>query len=181
MKTTLFSIVVATALVLARNLCAQDAQKPDAARPTDSQTPPSPEKPKPVREELEAKFKNTLTQATLSGRWCSIEHGQLGPEKKDKYIINSATKMGGDVWLITARIQYGTKDILAPIPVQVKWAGDTPVITVDKIGVPGIGEYSARVLIYEKTYAGTWSGGDHGGLLSGVITNNNEEKPSEAK
>jgi hypothetical protein len=25
-------------------------------------------------------------------------------------------------------------------------------------------------LIYEKTYAGTWTGGDHGGLLNGVIT-----------
>ena len=47
----------------------------------------------------------------------------------------------------------------------------TPVIVVDKVPVPGGGTYSARVLIYEKTYAGTWTGGDHGGLLNGVITN----------
>jgi len=55
--------------------------------------------------------------------------------------------------------------------VHVKWAGDTPVIVLDKVGIPGAASYSARVLIYEKTYAGTWSGGDHGGLLNGVITN----------
>ncbi len=54
---------------------------------------------------------------------------------------------------------------------QVKWAGDTPVITLDNVGMPGGGNsYSARVLIYDKTYAGTWSGGDHVGLLNGVIT-----------
>ena len=95
----------------------------------------------------------------------------LGPEKEDKYTILGVTKLGGDVWLINARIQYGKQDFVAPIPVQVKWAGDTPVIVVDKVPVPGGGTYSARVLIYEKTYAGTWTGGDHGGLLNGVITN----------
>jgi hypothetical protein len=62
-------------------------------------------------------------------------------------------------------------DLVAPIPVQVKWAGDTPVIIVDNIAIPGGGSYSARLLIYEKTYAGTWSGGDHRGLMNGLITN----------
>jgi hypothetical protein len=26
------------------------------------------------------------------------------------------------------------------------------------------------VLIYDNTYAGTWSGGDHAGLMNGIIT-----------
>jgi hypothetical protein len=56
----------------------------------------------------------------------------------------------------------------------VAFAGDTPVIIVDNVGVPGGGTYSARVMIYEKTYAGTWNGGDHGGLLNGVISNEAE-------
>ena len=122
------------------------------------------------QEELEANFKTTLTKATFKGRWCSIKDGLLGPEKEDKYSIRSVTKIGGDMWLISARVQYGKNDFVAPIPVQVKWAGDTPVITLDKVSVGGSGEYSARVLVYQKTYAGTWSGGDHGGLLNGVIT-----------
>jgi len=56
----------------------------------------------------------------------------------------------------------------------VKWAGDTPVITLDNVGIPGGNTYSARVLIYNKTYAGTWSGGEHAGLLNGIITNEKE-------
>jgi len=56
----------------------------------------------------------------------------------------------------------------------VQWAGDTPVIIVDKMTVPGGGTYSARVLIHEHTYAGTWSGGNKVGLLSGMITNEKE-------
>lgn len=172
MKLTLALIAAATSLALAHNIRAQDAKKPDVPeKPKSAPTPSNPDKPKLSEEELEAKFKATLTRATLAGRWCSIKEGQLGSEKEDKYTINSVTKIGGAVWLINARIQYGQKDIVAPIPVQVKWAGDTPVIIVDKVGVPGGGTYSARVMIYEKTYAGTWTGGDHGGLLNGVITN----------
>ena len=147
MKTSLLVISAAIGLAFGEPVLAQDAK------------------------ELEARFKATLTQATLAGRWCSIKDGQLGPEKEDKYTILGVSKLGGDVWLINARIQYGTQDIVAPIPVQVKWAGDTPVIVVDEVPVPGGGTYSARVLIYEKTYAGTWTGGDYGGLLNGVITN----------
>lgn len=134
----------------------------------------SAEKPAPSTEELEAKFKSTMTRATMAGRWCSIKDGALGPEKEDKYTIVGVNKVGADAWLINARIQYGNKDIVAPIPVQVKWAGDTPVIIVDKFPMPGGGTYSARVLIYDHTYAGTWTGGEHAGLLNGVITNARE-------
>ena len=163
MKTTFLLLTAIISIAFGKVALAQDVKKTDAA-----------DKPKASAEELEAKFKATLTKATLAGRWCSLKDGQLGPEKEDKYTIISVTKVGGDVWLIHTRIQYGQKDIVAPIPVQVKWAGDTPVIIVDKVSVPGGGTYSARVLIYEKTYAGTWSGGDHGGLLNGVITNQKE-------
>lgn len=128
-----------------------------------------PDKPKATPEELETRFKTTLTKATFSGRWCMIKDGKLGPEKEDKYTILGVSKVGGDVWLVHARIQYGGKDITAPVPVQVKWAGDTPVLILDNVGVPGSGTYSARVLVHEKAYAGTWTGGDHGGLMSGII------------
>ena len=147
---------------------AQDAPKAESPSAT------APEPPKKSQEELEAIFKTTLTKATLTGRWCLVQDGKLTPDKEDKYTITAVNKIGGDMWLIHARIQYGKKDITAPVPVQVKWAGDTPVIVVDKIPIPGSGTYSARLLIYEKTYAGTWSGGDHRGLMSGLITNEKE-------
>jgi hypothetical protein len=165
-------------LVLATALApAQDTAKPGTPdQPKDSAAPAKPSAPKPTQDELESAFKTTLTKAVMTGRWCMIKEGKLGPEQDEKYTIVGVNKLGGDVWMINARIQYGKKDIVAPIPVQVKWAGDTPVIIVDKVGVPGSGTYSARVLIYEKTYAGTWTGGDHGGLLNGLITAEKPEK-----
>ncbi len=175
MKTLLASFTSALVLTIGMNAFAQDAKKNDATeKPKEPQAKAGPTKPKLTPEELEAKFKATLTKATLAGRWCSLKDGQLGPEKEDKYTIIGVNKVGGDVWLINARIQYGKQDITAPIPVQVKWAGDTPVIIVDDVGVPGSGTYSARVMIYDNTYAGTWTGGDHGGLMNGAITQQKE-------
>lgn len=121
--------------------------------------------------EQEAKFIATFANATLTGRWCAIKDGQLGPEKPESYTIVSATKVSGDRWQINARLNYGGKVLELPIPAQVKWAGDTPVLILDNLSMGGARTYSARVLIYDNTYAGTWSGGDHGGLINGLITN----------
>ncbi len=165
-------------LALGGTLFAQDKPSPSGAA-GETQA-----KPKASQEELEAKFKATMTKATMAGRWCSVKEGKMGAEKEDKYSIVGVSKIGGDAWIIQARIQYNQKDIIAPIPVQVKWAGDTPVITLDKVPVPGGGVYSARVLVYGDTYAGTWSGGDHGGLLNGIITQEggaSAEKKAETK
>jgi hypothetical protein len=154
MKTTLFSLVAAFGL--AAFLPAQDA------------------KPAPTAAELETKFKETLTSCTMSGHSCTVKDGQLGPERADQYHIVSVEKSGGDNWIINARMKYGKQEIVVPIPVQVKWAGDTAVIIVDDLRIPGAAGYSnsaytARVLIHGNTYAGTWSGGDHGGMLNGLI------------
>jgi hypothetical protein len=121
------------------------------------------------RAELEEKFKQLMTAAVFNGRWCAIKDGKLSEERQEKYTIEGASKSGQDVWLIYARIQYGGKDVKIPVPVQVKWAGDTPVITLDNVSLPGLGTYSARVLIYGQTYAGTWSASDHAGMLHGLI------------
>lgn len=130
---------------------------------------PSKTIPPEKQQELEQKFKELLTGCVFNGRWCLVRDGALGEEREEKYTIQSAMKSGQDVWLIYARVQYGGKDVSVPVPVQVKWAGDTPVITLDKVSLPGLGTYSARVLVFEKTYAGTWSAGDHAGMLHGTI------------
>jgi hypothetical protein len=56
-----------------------------------------------------------------------------------------------------------------PLVIPVKWAGDTPVISVTDLSIPGAGTYTARVMIYRDQYAGTWSGVDCGGHLWGRI------------
>lgn len=151
MKAALFSF-----LSLAAFLPAQDA------------------KPTPSAAELEKKFKETLTACTMSGHSCTVKEGQLGPERADQYHIVSVEKTSGDNWTLNARMKYGGQEIVVPIPVQVKWAGDTAVIIVNDLRFPGAAGYSgtaytARVLIHGNTYAGTWSGGDHGGMLNGLI------------
>ena len=179
----IFTLLLTTSI--AASVLAQDAEKPTtppAAATEKKEEPPASDTAKPAAsdpkvaemEALEAKFKTTLTNATMSGRWCLIKDGQLTPEQADKYTIVGVNKLFGERWLIRARIQYGGKDITAPVPVRVKWAGDTPVITVDNVGIPGSSTYSARVVIYDDSYAGTWSGPNLRGLLSGMIT---REKP----
>ncbi|HWB05819.1 MAG TPA: hypothetical protein VG796_22550 [Verrucomicrobiales bacterium] len=152
------------------------AQEPAKDAPAAKETA----KAAPTQEELEAKFKTTLTQAVMKGRWCMLKNGEMGADKDEKYTISGVEKTADGKWTITARIQYGAANFAVPVPVTVKWAGDTPVIIVDNLGFPGTGKYSARVMIYGNTYAGTWSGGDHGGLLHGVIVKEAPaEKPAE--
>ena len=149
-----------------------------AAQETSKSEPTA--KPAPNQEELEAGFKKTFAKATMSGRWCSLEEGKLGTEKKDRYTINSVAKVGKDLWLMNARVQYGGNDLTVPVPIQVKWAGDTAVIVVDKFAMPGSsGSYSARVLVHNNTYAGNWSGEDHGGMLYGVITQASDDQSKQ--
>jgi hypothetical protein len=132
-------------------------------------------KPEPTPEELEKKFTAALANVTFQGRWSSIRDGQLGPEREEKYSIISASKISSETWIIQSRIQYGDRNFVAPIPVKVKWAGDTPVITVDDLAMPGgTNKYSARVLVYDGAYAGWWSGGTRGGLLNGLIVKNDK-------
>ncbi len=99
----------------------------------------------------------------------------LSPPRTERYTIKSVSKGLDDNWVITARIQYMDKDGTLPIPVRVVWAGDTPIITLDKFNVLGFGRYSARVMIYNGFYAGTWFGTNYGGILSGQIIKTEDE------
>ena len=151
---------MAVALLSAGALQAQTKTTPTAARAEEE----------PGTQERDERFKEMMTGVTLEGRWCLVVDGELTEEKEDSYRIVSVTKAGGDLWIIQARIQYGEREVTMPVPVMVKWAGETPVITLDKNEqVPEVGKYSARVVLHEGTYAGTWSGGDKQGLLHGII------------
>ena len=175
MKTTLLSMAIAAGLSHSQLAGAQDVSANGGTeKPRANEAQAAEDASKSASSDAEAKFKALLTNATLTGRWCSIEDGRLGPDREDKYTILSVAKIASDLWLVNARIQYSNKDLIAPIPVRVKWAGDTPVIVVDNVGIPGGATYSARVLFHANTYSGTWTGGSHGGLLHGVITNDGD-------
>jgi hypothetical protein len=130
------------------------------------------QKPAVPLTDAEKKFKDLLTDCTMDGRWYSVKGSEMGEEKQDKYQIVSVSKVKGDSWVITTKMKYGGREMSLPLPIEVKFAGDTPVIVVNNLMIPAGGTYSARVVFYQNTYAGSWTGGDHGGLLSGVITPN---------
>ena len=134
-----------------------------------------------AKDELEKKFHETLSGATLTGHFTSGK-GDLATAKEEKYAIESVTKLpGGDTWLFKARIQYGNHDVTLPLPLRVVWAGDTPVITLDKFSVPGFGQFTARVMIFNGKYSGMWDGGNHGGMLFGKITKEDVRKQDGKK
>jgi hypothetical protein len=117
----------------------------------------------------EKQFQEAMTNVTLTGYSTS---GDSGETKQDRYVIERVTKVKDDVWKFDARIQYNNKDIKVAIPVPVKWAGDTPVLSLTDFSVPGAGSYTARVVIYGGAYAGTWGNPSHGGRIFGKIVKN---------
>jgi hypothetical protein len=147
-----------------------NAQAPDTPAPAT----PAAEKSDSPREmqqaELEAAFAKMLSGATLEGNFTNTS-GRRDPTKlsSEKYTLGEVKKLGGNVWLIPARIQYGEHDVTLPIALPIQWAGDTPVIVVDNLGLPGFGTVSARVMFFADHYAGYWKHGRSGGHLFGVI------------
>ena len=124
--------------------------------------------------ELHAKLSSYLSGT----RWT----GKFTLDGKDKtiteyYEILSAEKSEfGDQWNLVARIKYNDHDMTLPLPpIEIKFAGRTPVITLDKVAIPGFGTFDARVVIRSGKYAGTWSHDSVGGHMFGTI----EKMPEE--
>ena len=114
-------------------------------------------------------FKKLVTNVRLVGNF-TLDGAKETKLEREEYAITGAMKLGnGDYWALTSQIKYGDVDLTVPVPVQVKWAGNTPVITVDSVKIPGLGTFSARVLLDKTRYAGTWSHDEKGGHLFGVI------------
>jgi len=157
------SLLLAIAFPLA--LVAEEPEK--AAPPTDAV--------------LIKKLAKELTGARLVGKFTITGKGDVTP-KDEEYTITSAMKLDEpNLWLIKARVKYGKTDGTFPIPLEIKWAGDTPVITLTNLEIPGLGTFSSRVVIYEGRYAGTWQHGDIGGHLFGVLKPAGDQQPDPPK
>jgi hypothetical protein len=142
----------------------------------------TPAKPaEPSQEELEKALSEKLSGATLVGQFTVSDVNDGKPLAQDKYQLGKVHKLPNGLWSIEARIVYGKHDVKLPLALPIKWAGDTPVITVTKVAFPGLGTYSARVLFYDDSYAGTWSGSNHGGEMWGKIVKGDAAKAEEAK
>lgn len=153
---------------LCSSLCvgADDAVKPAA--------------PVPDKAALEKKFAEQLTGSAMVGTF-TID-GMKKPPQEERYTISKVSKLAGDKWMFMARVQYMKHDVTVPMAIDVLWAGDTPIITLTDLSIPGLGTFTSRVMVYGNRYAGTWQHGPVGGHLFGRIEKAKEEpKPAEKK
>ena len=118
---------------------------------------------------LETEFQQMMTNVVLEGFFTVGDGTELYP---DRYVIESVTKVKDGVWRFAARVQYNKKDVAIAIPVPVFFAGDTPVISLTRQAIQGLGTYDTRLVIYKGGYAGTWGGGTNGGKMFGNIVKN---------
>ncbi len=118
------------------------------------------------REAREEAFRQSMSGVVLEGFFTVGDGAEL---RKERYEISKVSKLGGDIWVFQARIQYGSRDVTVPVPVRMEWAGDTPVLSLTEVAIPGLGTFTARVLFYDEEYVGVWRHGEVGGLHFGQI------------
>jgi hypothetical protein len=117
----------------------------------------------------EREFQQAMSNVVLAGYFTVGDSSEL---HDDRYVIDSVTKVRDGLWKFAARVQYNKKDIPIAIDVPVFFAGDTPVISLTRQAVQGLGTYDTRLVIYKGGYAGTWGGGAAGGKMFGNIVKN---------
>lgn len=167
----LLTFLVAT-FVLQQRVSAQAAdtiEPTQAATTVESSATDSKKALDPETEKLYEKFQQNLTGTKFIGQF-TITGKESEKPREEEYTITKVKKLPkDDLWEITSRIKYGDHDITVPMVMAVKWAGKTPVITVDRLFIPAMGTFDARVLLRKDKYAGTWAHGKVGGHLFGRI------------
>jgi hypothetical protein len=126
-----------------------------------------PPKVLPTQAALEHEFASRMTGIVLVGYFTVDD--QTKPPKEERYEISKATKVEGNDWLIQARVKFGDTDVNVPIKLQVYWADDTPVMSLDELTIPTLGTFSSRVLFHGDRYVGTWQHGKVGGHMYGRL------------
>lgn len=154
----------------AKEAAAKDAAAAAAAKAAAELKDPTEAKAagKPDRATLEKDFEKLMSGCVFIGKFTVVGREDQAP-KEERYTIIKVKKQDSGKWIFVARVQYGKNDIQVPMELDVEWAGDTPVITLTDLTIPGLGTFTSRVLVYRGWYSGTWQHGEVGGHLFGRI------------
>jgi hypothetical protein len=125
----------------------------------------------------EQAFADLMKDAVLVGNFTvnrEQKEGDAGKEaakqSPERYGIKGIQKVDENKWLVHSHIKYGKLDVTVPVPVEVHFANDTPVLSVTDLSIPLVGnEFTARVMFFDNQYAGTWRHGKVGGLMYGRV------------
>ena len=118
---------------------------------------------------VEKEFQEMMANVIMVGHFTVGDKTEL---YDDRYVIEGVTKVKEGLWRFNARVQFNKKDVPVAINVPVFFAGDTPVLSLPRQSIQGLGMYEARLVIYKGGYAGTWGGGAGGGKMFGNIVKN---------
>jgi hypothetical protein len=99
----------------------------------------APQDKAPQDKAREQKLADYLSGVKFVGSFTVTGSAERPPEPESYYILSAEKMDDGDWWKLTARIKYSTYDLTVPMAMEIKWAGETPVITVDQMAVPGMG------------------------------------------
>jgi hypothetical protein len=121
-------------------------------------------------------FEETMKDARLEGNFSVVSDQGMKSDFSELYMVSELERGADNTWIFKARMKYGENAHEAefPIPVQVVWAGDTPVITMENTTVEGLGTFTVRLLLHGDRYAGTWQHGAFGGHMWGRIMKGSE-------
>ena len=168
MSRTIVRMFILTWMITVSTVSGQDGAPEDPSKPLTLEPSNEPSL-------LFQAFSKTMTDVVLVGHFTMDNSPE--PLKEERYEIDRVVKASqGDYWRFQARIKYGKYDVTLPLPLEVKWADKTPVITLDNVTIPGLGTFSARVIIDGTRYAGTWTHGEVGGHMFGKIEKKNPTK-----
>lgn len=121
----------------------------------------------------ERQFTERMAGASLVGRF-TIAGREDRPARPERYDISSVEKVGDDLWRFNARMRYGDVDTTLPVAVPMRFAGDTPMISMTEHTIPGLGTFSVRIFFHGDRYSGTWQHGEYGGHMFGTIEKSSE-------
>jgi hypothetical protein len=124
----------------------------------------------PDRAELERALHETLDGARLVGQFTVVgADGVSRPPQTEQYAVSKLERGEDGSWVFNVSMSYGAQQHTMPVPVTIEWAGSTPMITMTEQTIPGLGTFTARVLLYQGLYSGTWKHGQFGGHMYGRI------------
>jgi hypothetical protein len=118
--------------------------------------------------EAERQFTDRMRDAALVGSF-TVTGPDGGPPREDRYDISSVEKVGTDQWRFNASMRCCGINGAVPVVVPMRWVGDTPMIMMTDMSLPGIGTFTVRLFFYGDRYVGIWQHGEVGGHMSGRI------------
>ncbi len=130
------------------------------------------------RPDLEQRLRASLEGMKMEGKFNVFGPNGMSAPQQDLYMVSKLLRGEGDTWLFEYAMSFNQSQKMVPIPVDVLWAGETPVLTITNQPIEGLtGSFTVRLLIFDGKYAGTWQHGPVGGHMWGVLVKEAASEP----